>query len=127
MARGSSASGGRRLRGGVSYVVPLGQTGDVDLLAPANYLLLGLNYVLLALAVWALVDALLRPAAAFPAAGKLTKPAWVAILVVCVGLCLITRSALALLGLASAVAVIVYLVDVRPAVRELGGGRGPWR
>jgi len=99
----------------------------VDLLAPANYLLLGLNLVLLGLAVWALGDAVLRPGPAFPAAGKLTKPAWVAILAVCVVFCLLARNALGLLGLAAAVAVIVYLVDVRPAVRELGGGRGPWR
>jgi len=99
----------------------------VDLLAPADYLLRIIDYVLLALAVWALVDAALRPAAAFPAAGKLTKPAWVAILAVCVVLCVLTRDALGLFGLAVAVATIVYLVDVRPAVRELGGGRGPWR
>src|SRR4051794_14952446 len=33
----------------------------------------------LALAVWAFVDALVRPADGYVAAGKLTKPAWVAI------------------------------------------------
>jgi len=99
----------------------------VNLLAPANFLLLAVNAVLLALAIWALVDAVLRPAAAFPAAGKLTKPAWVAILAVSVGLCLLGVGIFGILGLAVAVAVVLYLVDVRPAVRELGGGRGPWR
>ena len=38
-----------------------------------------LYWSLLALALWALVDALVRPATGFVAAGKLTKPGWVAI------------------------------------------------
>ncbi|TAM92151.1 MAG: DUF2516 family protein, partial [Jatrophihabitans sp.] len=36
---------------------------------------------LFALWIWALADCLLRRAAAFPASDKLTKPAWMAILV----------------------------------------------
>jgi len=36
-------------------------------------------YGTLALAVWAFVDAIIRPAAGFVAAGKLTKPGWLAI------------------------------------------------
>lgn len=95
----------------------------MDLLAPADVLLLGLNLVVTALAVWALVDAALRPAAAFPAAGKLTKPAWLAILALGVAL---TFLAGGLLTLLVAVAAIVYLVDVRPAVRDLGTP-GRWR
>lgn len=90
---------------------------------PADLLLFSLKFVLLALAVWALVDAVSRPSAAFPAAGKLTKPLWLAILVLCVGLCLLARSVLGLIGGLVAIAVIVYLVDVRPAVR----GTGPYR
>ncbi len=39
----------------------------------------GLYYATLALTAWALVDALIRPAAAYVAAGKLTKPGWAAI------------------------------------------------
>ena len=95
----------------------------MNLLAPADLFLFGLNLVLLAFAVWALVDAVIRPAAAFPAAGKLTKPAWLAILTLCVGLCLLGAQLLGLIGGLIAVAVIVYLVDVRPAVR----GTGPYR
>ncbi len=97
----------------------------MNLLAPANYFLLLLNVVLLGLAVWAFADAVVRPAAAFPAAGKLTKPAWLAITGVCVGLCLLGAGLLGLIGGAIAVAVIVYLVDVRPAVRAMRPG-GPW-
>jgi hypothetical protein len=42
-------------------------------------LMLGLYWVVVALAGWALVDALFRPRAAYVAAGKLNKPAWGAI------------------------------------------------
>ena len=40
---------------------------------------LALSWGALALGVWAFVDALIRPAAGFVAAGKLTKPGWAAI------------------------------------------------
>ncbi len=90
---------------------------------PEQFLLLLLGVALLALKIWALVDACLRPAAAFPAAGKLTKLAWLAILVV--ALLLSGLSVLSLFGLIGTVAAIVYLVDVRPAVRGLRPG-GPW-
>jgi hypothetical protein len=104
----------------------IGQDVGVDLLAPANYFLLLVNLVLLGLAIWAFVDAAVRPAAAFPAAGKLTKPIWLGITGVCVALSLLGVGLLGLLGGVVAVAVIVYLVDVRPAVREMRPG-GPWR
>ena len=93
------------------------------MLAPAETFLSGLNLVLLGFAVWALVDAAIRPGPAFPAAGKLTKPAWLAILGICVGLCLYGVALLGLFGGLIAVAVIVYLVDVRPAVRGTGPSR----
>ncbi len=84
--------------------------------APENLLLLGLGLALLALKLWALVDACTRPAPYFPAAGKLTKLAWVAILAAAV--LLGGLSVLGLFGLVGTVAAIVYLVDVRPAVRD---------
>ncbi len=98
----------------------------MNLLTPANVFLWLLNWALLGLAAWALLDAVRRPAAAFPAAGKLTKPAWVGITGVSVLLCLWGVQLLGLLGGLIAVAVLVYLLDVRPAVRELGrpGGWG---
>jgi hypothetical protein len=83
--------------------------------------LLGLGA--LALKVWALVDALVRPAPAFEAAGKLTKVAWVLILAVAV---LFTAGDfMGLLGIAATIAAVVYLVDVRPAVRAMRPG-GPY-
>lgn len=87
-------------------------------------LLVALGYLVLAFGLFAVVDAALRPTAVFPAAGKLTKPAWVAILAVA-DLVLLLFGFLGLLGIVGLVAVIVYLVDARPALRELQNQSGP--
>ncbi len=95
---------------------------------PSNLLLLVLGVAAFGLKLYALVDACVRPTAAFPAAGKLSKIAWVAILAAAV--LLGGFRLLDLFGLVGIVAAIVYLVDVRPAVRELrggGGSPGQWR
>ena len=90
---------------------------------PSNLLLLVLGLGAWALKLWALVDAAVRPQAAFVAAGKLSKIAWVAILAVAV--LIGGADVMGLFGLLGIVAAIVYLVDVRPAVRELRRP-GPW-
>ncbi|MBT0993951.1 DUF2516 family protein [Cellulomonas sp. DKR-3] len=85
--------------------------------------------VIFGLAVWALVDAAVRPAGAFVSAGKRTKNFWLAILVAATVLSFLTCPPLYLLpiflALLSAVAAIVYLVDVRPAVAPYTRRRGP--
>jgi hypothetical protein len=84
-------------------------------------LLLVLTWAALALAGWAFVDALVRPATGFVAAGKLTKPAWLAI----TGISTVVVYFFGLMsffGLPAIIAAIVYLVDVRPAVRGLRRG-----
>ncbi|MDR0945741.1 MAG: DUF2516 family protein [Bifidobacteriaceae bacterium] len=75
-----------------------------------------------ALEVWALVDALIRPRAAFPYGGKASKGLWVALtaaaaLVGFGGTALGRGGFGGLLSIAAVVLAIVYLVDVRPAVR----------
>ena len=95
----------------------------LDLLGPSDLLLLTLGLGALALKLWALIDALTRPTPAFVAAGKLTKPVWCVILAAAV--LLGGSNLLGLFGLVGLVAAIVYLVDVRPAVREMRPG-GPW-
>jgi len=97
------------------------ETGGV--IDPSGLLLLVLGYGALALKVWALVDACTRPQPAYVAAGKLTKIAWVAILAAAV--LLGGADVFGIFGLLGTVAAIVYLVDVRPAVRELRRP-GPW-
>ncbi|SHG32002.1 Protein of unknown function [Jatrophihabitans endophyticus] len=84
---------------------------------------------LVALRAWALVDCLTRKTAAFPAVDKLTKPAWVAILLIAGLLGTFFSSpatpgaVVSIFSLASVVAAMIYLADVRPAVREVSGGR----
>ena len=73
----------------------------------------------LAVDLWALIDAAIRPAPAYEAAGKRTKVFWVAILAVAT-LC----AWIGFFGLIGLIASIVYLVDVRPALRGISGGQG---
>ncbi len=100
------------------------------------------NLAILALAVWALADCLSRPARAFPQAGKRTHGFWLAVTGVGVLIAILALptgwmpSFFQFLGLVAAVAAIVYLVDVRPAVAPYsrrrgrgggsGGSRGGW-
>jgi len=80
----------------------------------------------LALILWAFVDALVRPASAYVAAGKLTKPAWVAITGIAAAVCYVMGGPMTFLGLPAVIAGVVYLVDVRPALRGLRRGNGSW-
>jgi hypothetical protein len=73
------------------------------------------------LTVWAFVDALVRPAPGFLAAGKLTKPGWAAITGLA-ALIIFWQGPTSFLGLPAVIAAIVYLVDVRPAVKGLRRG-----
>lgn len=82
-------------------------------------------WVAVALAGWALIDALIRPATAYVAAGKLTKPAWGAITALALVITYFTGP-LGFFGLIAVVASIVYLVDVRPALKGLRRGNSNW-
>jgi hypothetical protein len=86
-----------------------------------DYLLM---YGLLALRGWALVDCATRKVAAFPAADKLTKPVWVAMLALglAFGSWITWYTPTGPISLITAVIAAVYLADVRPAVREISGG-----
>ena len=87
-----------------------------------NLLRLLIQLVVLGAGLVALIDAAFRPAPAFTAAGKLTKPGWLVILAVGFAW-LFFAGVLNFIGPIALVAIIVYLVDVRPAVRALGGRR----
>jgi hypothetical protein len=86
-------------------------------------LLLVVHWVVVGLGLWALVDALVRPAPAYVAAGKLTKPAWAAITALALLIAYFTPM-FSFLWLPAVVGSIVYLVDVRPAVRGMRRGGG---
>ena len=73
-------------------------------------------------AVIALFHAVRQRSDAFPAVGKLTKPAWLGILGVA-PLLMIVGPGIIFLWVIGVVAVCVYLVDVRPKVDAIQ--RGP--
>ena len=85
---------------------------------------------------WAFFDALRRPSAAFPAAGKQTKPIWLVILgvafVIGIGGAVGELALLSIFPIVAFVAAAIYLVDVRPKVRSIKSGSshqgpyGPW-
>ena len=77
--------------------------------------------IALAVKTFAFVNALLWSAQHYEAAGKLSKPAWVAILGVgfAAQVLLVQASPLNLIHLIASVAAIVYIVDVRPAMASL--------
>jgi hypothetical protein len=89
----------------------------------SNALIWLVDTAVLVLQVWAAVDCVIRPTQTFVAAGKLTKPAWLAITIVALVVGLPTLP-FSLFGIVATVASIVYLVDVRPAVKEIQGGGG---
>lgn len=86
-----------------------------------GYVLLTVVLLSLGLKAFAFVNALLWPAETYTAAGKLTKPAWLAILGLGLAaqVLLINSSPLNPIHLIATIAAIVFLVDVRPAVSEL--------
>ncbi|MBV7696806.1 DUF2516 family protein [Streptomyces sp. TRM70350] len=82
-----------------------------------------LSMALILFSGFALIDAATRREDAYRAAGKQTKPFWLIIL----GLAFVVNlifDILSLLPIIGLIATIVYMVDVRPALRGLpGGGR----
>jgi Protein of unknown function (DUF2516) len=89
-----------------------------------SLLLWALLLVAGAIKVWALVDAARHRSDAFAAAGKQSKNLWLAILGLTLVVQIVLLYPLNFLNLLGAVAAIVYLVDVRPALASVEGGRG---
>jgi asparagine N-glycosylation enzyme membrane subunit Stt3 len=84
-----------------------------------NFILLAATLALFAIEAWAFVDAVSQRPDAFVAADKQTKTMWLVILGVALAAHMLIWHPIHLLNIAGAVASIVYLVDVRPAVRSL--------
>jgi hypothetical protein len=100
----------------------------------ANFMWL-LSMALILFSGFALVDAAIRREDAYRAADKQTKVFWLVIL----GLAFVVNlifNILSFLPIIGLIATIVYMVDVRPAVRQISGPRrggsssdgpyGPW-
>lgn len=87
-------------------------------------LLYWVSWGLLLFSLFAFVDSVIRRQDAYRAADKQTKPFWMIILglAAAVNFFMGIMSFLPIIGL---IATIVYMVDVRPALRQIsGGGRG---
>lgn len=86
------------------------------------------------LKVYAFIEALRTDAQAFAYAGKRTKGFWLAITGVALAVNVVVFSPLFFLNVIGVVGALVYLVDVRPAVKQYraGGSQqnmgpyGPW-
>lgn len=93
-------------------------------------LLLGL--ALLAMQLFALIDAVRHPSDSYTTAGKRTKTFWVAVVAVAAVIGFITfQDPLNIFSLLAVVAAGVYLADVRPALQQVrgrgrGGNAGPY-
>jgi hypothetical protein len=98
---------------------------------PLNYFFVALGVAAFVVEAWALVDAIIRPKAAFAAAAamgdnaaqRLTKQWWLIILGVAFVLGLYSAAyggAVGFLSILAFVAAAIYLAGVRPKVREYG-------
>ncbi|HZG97714.1 MAG TPA: DUF2516 family protein [Nocardioidaceae bacterium] len=90
----------------------------VDLNNLQGWIALGLTLVLLLVKAFALLDALRRPPEVFVAADKQTKNLWLLLLGLAVAADVLLRGPFGLINLLGTVAALVYLADVRPAVRD---------
>jgi hypothetical protein len=105
---------------------------------PLHYFFLALGLAAFVVEAWAFIDAITRPANAFVATGKQTKPLWLIILGVAAAVGLFGAvygvGPTSILPVAAFVAAAIYLADVRPKVRSVpknrsgtsSGPYGPW-
>jgi hypothetical protein len=97
----------------------------------ANLIVLGVTVLVEA---FAFVSCVTRRADAFPVVGKLTKGTWVLMTLGALVFTLLTYSTFlfggnivfSLIALAGITVALVYILDVRPAIRDVVDGHGSW-
>jgi hypothetical protein len=94
-----------------------------DVVAYLNLLVLIFSLIIQAVA---LIHCLTQRGDGFQAIGTLPKGAWAAILAVCIVLTLLVSSAIGIFGLIGIAAALIYLLDVRPGLKDLSDGKGFW-
>src|SRR6266487_3413206 len=87
--------------------------------------------VVLVVEIVAFVNCLTQKAEAFPVVGSISKGGWLGITGASVFFTLILGPALitgifAIFGMIAVAAALVYLLDVRPALRDAVDGHGSW-
>jgi hypothetical protein len=91
----------------------------VDVFEAQSYFMLAVAVAVLAVKVFAFVSSLLFSTESYRAAGKLTKPAWCAILGLGLACQFLFASPLNFINLAFTIGALVYLADARPALASL--------
>lgn len=82
-----------------------------------------INIATTLLAGWAVLDCTRRRPDAFPAIGRSSKNLWLALTGGALLVSLAGFRMTSLLGIAAIVIVAVYLLDIRPKIAEITGGR----
>ena len=85
--------------------------------------LLALWVVTLAVKGYAFVDCVRRPAAAFPAVGRQSKPLWLILTGLAAGTGFFPGFTLNLIGLAGITVALIYLFDVRTKIIDITSRR----
>jgi hypothetical protein len=95
---------------------------------PLQFFFWALLVAAFAVEAWAFIDVIRRPAPAFPAVSKQTKPLWLVILGVAaligLGGAVGDLSLFSFLPILAFVAAAIYLTDVKPKVSQFKGGSG---
>ncbi|WP_092551944.1 DUF2516 family protein [Actinoplanes derwentensis] len=95
-------------------------------LAARDYINLAVLLVSLAVQAVALIHCLTQRGAGFQALGTLPKGAWAAIIGVCLAITLLLRGSLLIVTMIGVAAALVYMLDVRPGLKDLSDGKGFW-
>ena len=74
----------------------------------------------------ALIHCLTQRGDGFQAIGTLPKGAWAGILAVCIVLTLLVSGASGIFSMIGIAAALIYLLDVRPGLKDLTDGKGFW-
>jgi hypothetical protein len=97
--------------------------------AAAGWISLIVTVALLVIEVVALINCLTQKADAFPVVGSLSKNAWTGILlasVLATLVCWYVGQTLSIFAFAAITAAAIYMLDVRPALRDASNGSGNW-
>jgi hypothetical protein len=103
-----------------------------NFVGPVLYWVQGiLVLVVLVIEIVAFVNCLTQKAEAFPVVGSISKGGWLGITGASVFFTLILGPALitgvfAIFGMIAVAAALIYLLDVRPALRDAVDGHGSW-
>jgi hypothetical protein len=94
-----------------------------------RFVSLALLVVFLVIEIVAFVNCLTQRSDAFPVVGSVSKPGWLAILggsVLLTLICGFPGSFVSIFGFAAITAAAIYMLDVRPALRDATDGTGNW-